>query len=93
MTHFCYQTIIAIFYFYWMKAIKDEFPYTLNFAPIIDKITKELNAWKDLPLLLFGRAYLYKMLSFPKLLYPLQTILLLLRSNDVKRLNKTLILF
>lgn len=66
--------------------------YNLNITSI-DKVIKELQAWKEIPLTLFGRIHLYRMTSFPKLLYPLQTIPLLLQTKDTKRLNKTLTQF
>lgn len=57
--------------------------YHLNFPPVISKIINELETWAELPLTLFGRCHLYKMISFPKLLYPLQTIFLLLKHKDL----------
>lgn len=45
--------------------------YTLNYPPLITKIVKELEAWASLPL--FGRCHLFKMVSFARLLYPMQT--------------------
>lgn len=55
-----------------------------------DKIIRELETWKDLPLSLFGRANLFKIASFSKLLYPLQTIPLVITRHDISRLYKVL---
>lgn len=47
----------------------------------------------DLPLSLFGRAYLLKMVSFARLLYPLHTLPLLLKHKDLIVLHKAMQLF
>lgn len=47
--------------------------YSMNYTSLIDKIVKKTEMWKDLPLSLLGRIHLFKMSSFSKLLYPLQT--------------------
>lgn len=44
----------------------------------------------DLPLSLLGRCQLVKMVSFARLLYPMQTIPLLLQHKDVKLLNSVI---
>lgn len=62
--------------------------YTLNYPPLINKIIQELKNWMDLPLSLLGRCNLFKMVSFARLLYPLQTIPLLLKHKDIQLLNK-----
>lgn len=64
--------------------------YHLNYPPLLSKISQELNAWMDLPLSLLGRCHLIKMVSFARLLYPLQTIPLLLLHKDVSLLNSSL---
>lgn len=64
--------------------------YTLNYPPLIAKIVGELEAWKDLPLSLLGRVHLFKMSSFPKLLYPMQTLMLLLKLANITKLNRAL---
>lgn len=43
-----------------------------------------------LPLSLFGRAHLFKMVSFARLLYPLQTIPLLMKHAHVAKINAAL---
>lgn len=57
---------------------RSETLYNLNFTPLIDRMNKELEMWEPLPLSLLGRMHLFRMASFSKLLYPLQTIPLLL---------------
>lgn len=64
--------------------------YNLNFTPVISRIINELETWMDLPISLFGRCQLFKMVSFARLLYPLQTIPLLLRHKEVQSLQRTL---
>lgn len=64
--------------------------YSLNYNPLIAKITKELHMLRDLPLSLKGRIHLYKMVSFAKLFYPLQTILIMLIRGDIAKLNMAL---
>lgn len=53
--------------------------YNLKITTLIDKVIRELQAGKNLPLSLFGRTHYFKINSFAKLLYPLQTIPLLIR--------------
>lgn len=48
--------------------------YHLNFPPLFSKIKKGLEAWMNLPISLFGSCHLCKIISFARLLYPLQTI-------------------
>lgn len=67
--------------------------YSLNYPPLIPKIVGELEVWLNLPLLLFGRCALFKMVSFARLLYPLQTLLLLLKHRDIQILNKAVTIF
>lgn len=67
--------------------------YNLNYPPVIEKVIKELEHWQTLPLSLTGRAHLFKMISFPKLLYPLQNLPCLLKRKDITKLNKTLTQF
>lgn len=58
-----------------VKINKDPFKlFQDNIYPIIEKIRKELNQWKDLPLSMFSRVNLLKMISVQKLLYPLQRL-------------------
>lgn len=52
--------------------------YMLNY-PIFTKIQADLDRWSHLPLSLAGRCYLLKMSGFARLLYPLQTLPLLLK--------------
>lgn len=52
--------------------------YHLNYSLVMSKVIGELETWVKLPLTFFGRCHLFKMVCFPKLLYPLQTISLLL---------------
>lgn len=66
---------------------------TIYFPLLLEKVIKELQAWKNLPLSLFGRAYLFKMDNFAKLLYPLQTIQLMLHTKDINKIKKTLVAF
>lgn len=61
--------------------------YTLNCPPLFTKILHELENWVNLPLSLLGRGHLVKMVSFARLVYPLQTLPLLLRHKDVQFLN------
>lgn len=64
--------------------------YNLNYPPLLKKISQELANWMDLPLSLLGRCHLVKMVSFARLLYPLQTIPLLLQHKDTKILNEAI---
>lgn len=61
--------------------------YTLNFPPIIEKIQKELQGWRNLPISLFGRDDLFRMNSFAKLLYPVQNIPVMITTKDINKLN------
>lgn len=61
--------------------------YNLNYTPLINKIVKELGPWTDLPISLFGRAHLFKLTSFAKLLYPLERLPLQLKTIDIKKVN------
>lgn len=61
--------------------------YSLNYTPLITKIVKDLETWKNLPISLLGRAHLFKMNSFAKLLFPLQTLPLQLQTSDIRKLN------
>lgn len=60
--------------------------YDLNYPPLITKMIRELDRWGHLPISLLPRCHLMKMVSFPKLLYPLQTIPLLLKHTDLNKL-------
>lgn len=64
--------------------------YHLHFSLVFTKIIGELETWMGLPLLLLSRCHLFKMISFARLLYPLQTIPLLLRHIQVQRIHKAL---
>lgn len=55
--------------------------YSLNYPQLINTIVQELEAWASLPLSLFGRFHLFKMVSFTRLLYPLQTLPILLNHS------------
>lgn len=59
----------------------------LNYAPLITKVLEDLQRWERLPLSFCGNCHLIKMLSFSRLLYPLQMLPLLLKHSDVARLN------
>lgn len=67
--------------------------YSLNYSPLIEKIFKDLNRWAKLPLFLIGRCHLIKMSSYSLLLYPMQTLRLLLKHNDIKKLNSVFVKF
>lgn len=62
--------------------------YHFNYPPIIAKMISELETWGNLPLYLLGRCYLFKIVTFLKLLYPLQTIPLLLKHKDMQAIHK-----
>lgn len=64
--------------------------YNLNYKHLIDSIITQVNSWRDLPLSLLGRCHLLKMISFARLLYPIQTLVhtILLKHNDIQRLNR-----
>lgn len=64
--------------------------YHLNFPPVLNRISAELETWHKLPLSFFEKCNLFKMVSFPKLLYLLQTIPLLLKHLDLQKLQKAL---
>lgn len=61
--------------------------YHLNYPPLLTKISQELDNWMDLPLSLLGRCHLVNIVSFARLLYPLQSIPLHLHHKDTKSLN------
>lgn len=61
--------------------------YSLNYVPLINKILAELGRWSHLPLPLLGRCHLIRMMSFARLLYPLQTLPLLIKHRDITKLN------
>lgn len=67
--------------------------YELNYPHLISKIVKELEGWSRLPLSLLPRCHLLKMISFPKLLYPLQTVPLLLKHKDILKLTSAYLKF
>lgn len=50
--------------------------WRFNFAPIIVTIKTDLDRWHDLPMYLMGHISLIKINVFPRLLYPLQLLLL-----------------
>lgn len=64
--------------------------YDLNYPPLINKLKQQLLAWHNLPLSLMGRSHLVKMMIFPKLLYPLQTIPCLSKHRDVTDINRSI---
>lgn len=64
--------------------------YNLNYRPLINKIIKELGSWKNFPISIFGRVHLFKMTSFAKLLYPMQTLPLQIHTTDIRKINKAL---
>lgn len=55
--------------------------YLLNYTVIINKVIAELISWKNLFLSLIGKCHLIKMVSFPKLLYAIQTLPCLLKTQ------------
>lgn len=59
----------------------------VNFIPLLNKIRNDLIRWSDLPLSWLGRIAVVKMNVLPKLLYPLQMILILLPNKRIKELN------
>lgn len=61
--------------------------YPLNYPPPFDKILREFKKWDTLPLSLFAHCQLVKIISFARLLYPLETIRILLRHKDVGAFN------
>uniref|UniRef100_A0A8C5QIR8 Reverse transcriptase domain-containing protein n=1 Tax=Leptobrachium leishanense TaxID=445787 RepID=A0A8C5QIR8_9ANUR len=62
--------------------------YSLNIDPHLNQTKFLLEAWSSLPLSYMGRAALIKMTLFPKLLYPLQVLPLLLKPTDLRILNR-----
>lgn len=67
--------------------------YNLNYPALICKIVQYLEKWTHLPPSFLPICHLLKMLCFPKLLYPLQTIPLLIKHLDVIRLTSAFISF
>lgn len=53
----------------------------------------DLQRWCNLPLSLMGRCHLICMMGFSRLLYPMQTLPLLLKHLDINRLNSAFIKF
>lgn len=64
--------------------------YSLNYRTLITHLQRLLELWQDLPLSLLGRIHLFKMVSFPRLLYPLQILPLNIPKHDIQEINKTL---
>lgn len=67
--------------------------YPFNYPPLFDKILKELKKWDSLSLFFFGWCQLVKMISFARLLYPLQTIPILLGHKDIATFKSALTKF
>uniref|UniRef100_A0A8C5WK84 Reverse transcriptase domain-containing protein n=1 Tax=Leptobrachium leishanense TaxID=445787 RepID=A0A8C5WK84_9ANUR len=62
--------------------------YKLNIDPHLAQTKALLEAWSSLPLSYLGRASLIKMTLFPKLLYTIQVLPLLLKPNDLQLFNR-----
>lgn len=67
--------------------------YNLNYSPLIEKILTNLKKWSHLPLTLLGRCHLVRLMGFSGLLYPMQTLLLLIKQTDTTRLNSAVVKF
>lgn len=67
--------------------------YALNFPPILKRIREELRRWHNLPLAMSGRCHLIKMMSISNLMYPLQTIPVLIHHTDITNLDRALSYF
>lgn len=67
--------------------------YSLNYPPLFGRILDDLHRWVHLPLSLMGRCHLVRMMGFYRLLYPMQTIPLLLKHRDVRDLQSAFVKF
>lgn len=64
--------------------------YTDNVNPIVKNLKETLTRWTKLPVSFLGRINLIKMTILPKILYPISMLFVLLTSNDIKVINKTI---
>lgn len=60
----------------------------LNFVPTIRAVKSDLEGWHDLPLSWMGRISLIKMNILPRLLYPMQMLLLWIPKKVIFDLEK-----
>lgn len=63
--------------------------YDLNYSKLIHKMVRELEGWSHLPLSFLPRCHLLKMI----LLYPMQTIPLLLKHADINKMTSAYLEF
>ncbi|OCT76274.1 hypothetical protein XELAEV_18031469mg [Xenopus laevis] len=64
--------------------------YALNFPPAINNVLSLCNKWLNAHFNLKGKIALFKMLIFPKPIYPLVNLPLLLKHTDIKKLDSSL---
>lgn len=67
--------------------------YSRNYPQLIDRICSDLRRWSHLHISLSGRYHLIKMLGFSHLLYPMQTLPILIKLKYVIRVNSAFIKF
>uniref|UniRef100_A0A8C5RBP0 Reverse transcriptase domain-containing protein n=1 Tax=Leptobrachium leishanense TaxID=445787 RepID=A0A8C5RBP0_9ANUR len=61
--------------------------YEVNIPPLLSQLKNLLASWAKLPLSYLGRCSLIKMVAFPRLLYPIQMLPLLLKRKDIAHIH------
>uniref|UniRef100_A0A8C5LTV4 Reverse transcriptase domain-containing protein n=1 Tax=Leptobrachium leishanense TaxID=445787 RepID=A0A8C5LTV4_9ANUR len=61
--------------------------YEVNVRPLLSQLKTQLTSWAKLPLSYLGRCNLIKMVAFPRLLYPMQMLPLLLKRTDIAHIH------
>ncbi len=64
-----------------------------NYAPLLDKLKRNIQFWRTLPISLIGRINAIKMVFLPQLLYLLQTTPLFLSKSFFKQLDSIILPF
>uniref|UniRef100_A0A8C5LI71 Reverse transcriptase domain-containing protein n=1 Tax=Leptobrachium leishanense TaxID=445787 RepID=A0A8C5LI71_9ANUR len=61
--------------------------YEVNIPPLLSQLKNLFTSWAKLPLSYLGRCSLIKMVAFPRLLYPIQMLPLLLKRKDIAHIH------
>uniref|UniRef100_A0A8C6UCR3 Reverse transcriptase domain-containing protein n=1 Tax=Neogobius melanostomus TaxID=47308 RepID=A0A8C6UCR3_9GOBI len=67
--------------------------YSENITGMIVGLRETMARWKSLPISFLGRINLIKMVFLPKILYPTCMLFVILKSEDVKTINKAMVDF